>query len=168
MGIIEDNIFANYRKALEAGSLDQAKKAVDLARTLKEKIEQEGFLDYSYEDQINNYIPRKFFEPFPYRYYPKEGVVVVMNFAINLTAGENKLFNLLSSNESYAEKITIVNMENIKMYLWGNESISKNAVRIAIKRLRLKIEPDIKSPQMLISVYNKGYIFLGKRVFDEE
>ena len=59
-------------------------------------------------------------------------------------------------------------MENIKMYLWGNESISKNAVRIAIKRLRLKIEPDIKSPQMLISVYNKGYIFLGKRVFDEE
>ncbi len=166
MGQIEDTIYKNYKFALSEGNIDQAKKAVALAKELKNKTEIEGFLDYPSDNGVTIPIIGKLFEPFPYRYYEQEGVVVIGNSAIHLTNSENKLFYLFSQNETYADTIRLVTKDIIKNYLWQNAEVSYNSVRIAILRLRTKIEHDFKNPQLIIGIYARGYIFLGKRIYD--
>ncbi len=168
MGLIEESIFVVYRKALEEGDVDQAQKAVELASFLKQKVELEGFRDHNITTKVPSPIAGSFFTPYPYRFYPEKGVVVIGNFAVTLTGKENKLFTLFSLNESSGKEIKIVTRFEIKNYLWGNMAISSNAIRIAIRRLREKLEITKDRPQILISVYGRGYIFLGKRVKDSE
>jgi DNA-binding response OmpR family regulator len=163
MGIIEDSIFANYKKALEAGDLEQAQKAVNMAKELKTRVEMQGFIDYSKGKLSNNHAIGDFYDPFPYRYYPEDGIVVVNNSAVNLTKSENKLFYLFSKNETKGTEINIVTESVIKNFLWPEKKVTNNAVRIAVHRLRRKLEPDSEDPQILIGIYNKGYLFLGKR-----
>ena len=167
MGNIEDSIYKNYRKAIEEGRLDQAKKSIEIARYLREKIELESFIDYSLELSTKTFIIENTFEPIPYRYYPDQGIVVIKKSAINLTSGENRLFYLFSANESSFDNTNIISRSELKKYMWGDNA-TKQAVRLAVKRLRDKIEPDKNNPQMIISVYNKGYIFIGKRISDTE
>lgn len=162
MGIIEDSIFSIYKKALEEGNMDQATKAVELMQNLREKVEIHGFKDHA----LGHVSPLigTFFEPFPYRYSESESIVVINQSAILLTKKENKLFKLFSNNESQGSNITVVSHIQIHEHMWESETVSHNALRIAINRLRNKIEPIPEKPQILLNYYEKGYIFLGKNV----
>ena len=121
MGLIEDSIFAIYRKALEEGDIKQAKKAVELASILKQKIENEGFVDRIVKNESIHSIPGSFFKPFPYRYYQEEGVIVFGNSAVSLTTIENRLFSLFASNESTGNNIRIITKKEIRQHLWANK-----------------------------------------------
>ena len=170
MGVIEDTIFENYRRSISKGNIKQAKLAVDLASDLVKKVEGGGFLDYKCRTQRKNAsMDRKnVFKPFPYSYYPREGVVVINNSAINLSYSENKLFYLLSNNESSGTSINIISKEHIIDFMWRGRVVTKAALRTAIQRVRRKIETDAGKPQIIISFYSKGYIFLGNRIIRKE
>ena len=164
MGVVEETLFENFRKALAAGNVDQAKKAVDLVKELKQRIERDGFIDYNNKTGQSFPIMGSFFDCSPYRYYPNKGIIVIDNFAVNLTFSENKLFYLFSQNESNGGNINIITTQQVKNYMWEQASVTNNAVRIAISRLREKIEPQSPTPQIIINVYSKGYVFLGRRI----
>lgn len=168
MGKIEEAILENYKKALQDGNLNQAKVSVHLAKTLRTLIEDEGFTDYDLNGSNSVHVRGDFFQPFPYRYYPSSGVVVIQNSAINLTNSENKLFYLLSQNESHGEKIMIITQKELKNFLWNGRAVTNNALRILIKRLRGKIEHDPANPQIILSYNKKGYIFVGIRINESE
>ncbi|OGM13288.1 hypothetical protein A3H21_04520 [Candidatus Woesebacteria bacterium RIFCSPLOWO2_12_FULL_42_8] len=161
VGIIEDSIFANYKTALEQGDLDQARKAVKFAQELKTMTESGDFVDYPNSSTPEALPPSNFANPFPYKYYESQGVVVMGNAAINLTPKENKLFALFAKNESSGNVIRVITKEQILNCLWATRKVTNNAVRIIVLRLREKIEPDPKQPQIILSSWGKGYIFLG-------
>lgn len=164
MGIIEDTIFTVYQNAVTSGNMDQAEHAVDLVRKLREKIDVHGF-----DDPINPELKRvaltgNFFEPFPYRYEYENGVVVFRNTAILLTKTENHLFWLLTQYETHGLDLKPITHEIIKKHMWNDKNVTGNALRIAIKRIREKIELNKDKPQVLINHYNRGYLFLGKKI----
>ena len=113
VGIIEDSIFANYKTALEQGDLDQARKAVKFAQELKTMTESGDFVDYPNSSTPEALPPSNFANPFPYKYYESQGVVVMGNAAINLTPKENKLFALFAKNESSGNVIRVITKEQI-------------------------------------------------------
>jgi hypothetical protein len=164
MGIIEDTIFTVYREAIASGNMEQAEHAVDLVRKLREKIDVYGF-----DDPINPELERialagTFFEPFPYRYEHENGIVVFRNTAILLTRTENHLFSLFAEFETQGTDIKPITHTAIKKHMWNEKKVTGNALRIAIKRIREKIELNKDNPQILINHYNHGYLFLGKRI----
>lgn len=163
MGIIEDTIFTVYKDALTRGDMNQAEHAVDLVKQLRSKIDIHGFLDPTDEAFQRTNIMGTFFEPFPYRYLEEESVVVFNNSAILLTSSENKLFKLLSSCETNGTDIQLITHDMIKNHMW-EKPVTSNALRIAIKRIRSKIEPQENNPRILINYYNQGYLFLGKQL----
>jgi DNA-binding winged helix-turn-helix (wHTH) protein len=163
MGQIEETILANYQTALRQGDLDQAKRAIELASLLKSKIEADGFLDFSGQSTAVHPILGDIFSPFPYRYYPEDGIVILDKSAINLTDNENKLFSLLSDNESNGRQFNVISRKQIKQTLWPSKNVTNNAVRISVHRLRSKLEPIPDKPRYIINFNHKGYIFLGKR-----
>lgn len=163
MGKIDDSIMENYKKALNDGDLLQASKAVKLAKSLKWLIESENFVDYPSAINSATVIVGSVFKPFPYKYFPESGILVVTKITVNLTATENKLFYFFTQNETHDDNIRIIKTEEIKKYLWPNSTKTNNAVRILIKRLRRKIEPDPYSPQIVLNFNKKGYIFVAQR-----
>jgi DNA-binding winged helix-turn-helix (wHTH) protein len=164
MGTIEEIIFANYKKAMESGDFDQARKALELASVLKTKVEIEGFVDYQSLKAPASLMLGQFFNPFPYKYNYKDRIVELESTVIKLTNNENKLFALFSQNETSGTSIKVIYKKDIKNFLWRNKEVAPSAVRIAILRLRQKIEMNPKSPQIIISYQNSGYLFLGKKV----
>ncbi|OGM27276.1 hypothetical protein A3D00_04045 [Candidatus Woesebacteria bacterium RIFCSPHIGHO2_02_FULL_38_9] len=168
MGKIEDSIFENFRKAIGEGNLAQAEKAIELAKLLRSKVDFEDFIDFktSIDSGITNI--KSFFEPFPYRYYPAEGTVVIGKSGIFLSQRENKLFYFLSQNETNMKVIRIISSQDVKNHLWYGKKVTNNALKMAIRRIRLRIESDPKKPQMLINLYGKGYLFLGNNLAREE
>jgi DNA-binding response OmpR family regulator len=163
MGIIEDSIFTIYKKALEEGNMDQAEKAVELMQNLREKVEIHGFQDYSLKDDMTISVG-SFYNPFPYRFYEEESIVVLEKTAIRLTPLECKLFKLFTDNETSGIEVKPVAYKKIKEHLWEGKDVSSTALRLAIIRLRQKIELNPKYPQIIINFYKRGYLFLGKRV----
>jgi hypothetical protein len=166
MGIIEDTIFTVYREAVAKGAMDQAEHAVDLVRKLREKIDVHGF-----DDPINPDLPRialhgNFFEPFPYRFNYETGIVVFRNTAILLTKTESHLFHLFTQYETQGLTIRLITHEMITKHMWNDKKVTGNALRIAIKRIREKIELDKNNPQVLVNHYDRGYLFLGKQLQD--
>jgi len=55
----------------------------------------------------------------------------------------------------------------IKKHLWNEEETTSNALRLAIKRIRAKLEQNPEKPKILINFYQKGYLFLGRRSEDQ-
>jgi len=163
MGKIEETIFANYRHAMENGDFDQARRALELASTLKGKVEIEGFRDYEGLKTPTSLALGQFFNPFPYKYNYKDAIVELESTVIRLTSTENKLFSLFSQNETHGTNVKVVSKEQINYSLWGGKATG-SAVRIAILRLRSKIEMDPKNPQVIINHHSNGYIFLGDKV----
>lgn len=163
MGIIEDSIFAVYRKALEEGNMEQAQHTVDLVKLLRSKIDAEGFIDL--ETSVDSTpIFGNFFEPYQYRYHEENNMVVIGQSAILLTKSENNFFKLLTENETQGTDMKPITHEMIRAHLWGEKKVTTNALRLSIKRIRAKIEPNPDKPKMFINFYQKGYLFLGKRV----
>lgn len=168
MGIIEDSLFSVYRDALNRGDIEQAEHAVDIMKKLREKVDIYGFVDPQMNLVDQTQVLGSFFTPFPYRYYEAERMLVLEKTAIILTEAENKLFKLFTENETQGMDIKPITNEMIRSHIWGEDNITSNAIRLSIKRIRNKIEPDPSKPKVLINLYQKGYLFLGKRIFDEE
>jgi len=168
MGKIEDSILENYKKALSDGNISQAKKSVELAGVLKNMVESQNFTDY--EDRISSstVIISTFYEPFLYSYNSKYGIVKINKSIINLTKSENKIFYLFSLNETFGTNIKIVRNYDIKSFVWPDKSVSHGAIRILLKRLRRKIEPNPDKPQIIISFNKKGYIFVAKKLHESQ
>ncbi len=164
MGKIEEVIYENYKKAIIDGDYDQAKRATELGKILKAKIEAENFVDYDTLKVPVTKIIGKYFNPFPYKYHQMQGVIELASGAVTLTEQENKLFSLFSQNETQGKSIRVVTKKHIASYMWGEEQVISSLVRINIYRLRNKIEPDPKQPQILISLPSRGYLFLGNKV----
>lgn len=164
MGKIEEIIFENYKHSIEIGNLDQAKKALELANALKQKIESENFNDYDSLKVPSSMVLGKYFNPFPYTYNYKKGLVKLENSVILLTGKENELFNIFSNNQTSGIQINILTKQELINKLWGKKNISKNALRILVHRLRKKIELDHKHPRIIVNLHNKGYVFLGKYI----
>jgi len=164
MGKIEDSILQNYKKSLLHGNVSQAKKSVELVKTLRYMIENQGFEDYEHISKKSLQIIGTLLEPVPYKYYPDQGVVVLFKATISLTETENKLFYLLTQNESHQEDIKIIRKNDIKNFVWPNKDVTNNSVRISIKRLRDKIEPNPETPQILLNFNRKGYVFVAKQI----
>lgn len=157
-------IFENYKKAIIDGNFDQAKRAAKLGKILKSKIETENFIDYESLKVPITQIIGKHFNPFPYKYHPIQATIELATGLIILTRQENKLFSLFSQNETRGKSIKIITKKAISQHMWGSDYAPPALVRINIFRLRAKIEPDPKNPQILISLPHKGYIFLGNKV----
>jgi len=164
MGKIEDLIYENYKKAIAEGDFDQARRAVDLGKVLKTKVETENFIDYGSLKVPVSSVLGSHFNPLPYKYDPLQGLVELSSTSILLSEIENKLFLLFSQNETQGKLIKIVTKNQIARHLWGSEGYSSSAIRINILRLRKKIEPDLKNPQILLSVPSMGYVFLGNKI----
>ena len=163
MGKIEEVILENYRSAIKEGDYDQAKMAVELATQLKNKIDTNGFKDYDSLKLPNAMVLGEFFTPLSYIYDSEAGVVELEGSSIILSKSENKLFKVLEENRSFGKNINIVTKNMLSRLVWDKEKVSNNLIRIAIHRLRKKIEVEPNSPQILLSIPGKGYIFLGNR-----
>ena len=163
MGKIEESIMDNYKRALSLGNLIQARKCVELARNLKLMVEQDAFVDYDFTADTGSLIIGNIFEPFSYKYNPESGTVLIRNMLVSLTSRENRLFFLLSGNETFENNIKIVKREEIKNFVWPEFAVTDNAVRILVRRLRQKIEPNPLLPQILLNYNKKGYVFVAKK-----
>lgn len=163
MGKIEETIYENYKTAIINGNYDQARKAVELGKVLKDKIDNDSFIDYDSLKIPITKIIGKHFNPFPYKYDQIQGIIELASGAITLTETENRLFHLLSQNETKGKSIKIITRYQISRHLWG-KAVSASLVRLTIYRLRKKIEPDANNPQIILSLANKGYLFLGNKV----
>lgn len=162
MGKIDQAIYQNYQLALKKGNVSQAKKAVELARYFKRLVEQAGFIDYKAKKIHYNY---SFQKPITYKYYPTTRYLFINNYQISLTKSESSLFELFLANESSLDRILLVDDKMIKTHLWPNKNVSPQAIRVAIKRLKNKIEQDTSLPELFQNIYSKGYIFWAKRVY---
>lgn len=163
MGKLEDTIYENYRQAIAEGDFEQARMATELGKYLREYIDLKHFKDYNTLKVPASQIIGSYFNPFPYSYDPEKGVVKLDTSVITLTETENRLFYLFSKNETKGTDIKVVTKKEIANHLWGTDEYQKSALRLAIFRLRKKIEPDPNNPQILISLPPRGYIFLGNK-----
>ena len=57
MGKIEEVIYENYKKAIIDGDYDQAKRATELGKILKAKIEAENFVELRHNSVNHPYPP---------------------------------------------------------------------------------------------------------------
>jgi DNA-binding response OmpR family regulator len=162
IGDIEEAIMANYKRAIENGDTYQARMAKELARKLKEFIEIYGFKDIKRMPDSPPVSCLRISRPTQYIYDPESATVTISKKLINLTPTENKLFLLLTQNESTIDKLKILTSEYIRKSIWQKKQVGKSAVRILIKRVRKKIEPNPLNPEILVSYNKKGYIFFAK------
>ncbi|MCS7091991.1 MAG: helix-turn-helix domain-containing protein [Patescibacteria group bacterium] len=164
MGKIEDTIFENYKKAIEQGNIEQAEKALNLAKTLKDLIENHGFIDYTNANQTYPLPATRNFSSLLYKYDYHQACINTQNKQIILTPLENKLFYLFDqkTTDKYENNKILTKIE-IKTALF-RKTFSNSALRIAIHRLRLKLGDIPKNPNIIINFYKTGYIFMGKRL----
>lgn len=81
-------------------------------------------------------------------------IVYKNNTVIPLTKTEFGILKLLASNKGI-----VFNLVQIYENVWGEQSIlhAENTVSVHIKKLREKIEDDIKNPQYIKTVWGVGY-----------
>lgn len=162
LGNIEEAIMANYKRALENGNFTQAGKATELAGKLRDLIEHQGFVDTKKLIDQPRLLSLNIFRPLPYTFDPQSAVVYLFSQVINLTPVENRFFLLLSQNETSFDNIKVLKSSVIKQFVWQNQSVTDNALRILIRRLRKKLEPNPGNPELIINFNRKGYLFLGR------
>lgn len=162
LGNIEEAIMANYKRALENGNFTQAGIATELAGKLRDLIEHRGFVDQKKLADQPRLVSLNVFRPIPYTFDSESAVVYLFNQIINLTPVENRLFLLLSQNETSFDNIKVLKPAVIKQFVWQNRIVTNNALRILVRRLRKKIEPNQANPELIINFNRKGYVFLGK------
>lgn len=153
---------ANYKKALENGNFDQARKATELATKLRELVEFQAFEDTKRLADEARLQVLNIFKPVNYNYDPKSATVRLHNSVVSLTEVENKFFRLLTQNETSFNDIKLIQRHHIKQFVWPNREVTNNAVRILVQRLRKKIEANPAAPELLLNFNRKGYVFLGK------
>ncbi|MBD5405428.1 response regulator transcription factor [bacterium] len=88
-----------------------------------------------------------------YEYNIDTGILKKDNKNIKLTNSEKSLFNYLISNPSQ-----IISRNDIALLLDIND---ERGVDVIITRLRKKIETNIKTPEFILTIRNKGYKFIA-------
>ena len=75
---------------------------------------------------------------------------------IELSKTEQRILYLLTSNPNM-----IITRERLLEWVWpeGTEYVEDNALSVAIRRLRDKLEGDSSNPQYIKTVYGKGYMW---------
>ena len=75
---------------------------------------------------------------------------------IELSKTEQRILYLLISNPN-----RIITRERLLEWVWpeGTEYVEDNALSVAIRRLRDKLEEDSSTPQYIKTVYGKGYMW---------
>ena len=75
---------------------------------------------------------------------------------IELSKTEQRILYLLISNPNI-----IITRERLLEWVWpeGTEYVEDNALSVAIRRLRNKLEDDSSNPQYIKTVYGKGYMW---------
>jgi DNA-binding response OmpR family regulator len=84
-------------------------------------------------------------------------VVIGGQEAITLTPKEMHILRVLMANSGQ-----IVKRDQLLAEVWNDNSNSSNLVDVYIRRLRHKLEDDIKRPRHILSVRGVGYKFNGK------
>lgn len=76
--------------------------------------------------------------------------------SIELSKTEQRILYLLISNPNL-----IITRERLLEWVWpeGTEYVEDNALSVAIRRLRDKLEDDSSNPQYIKTVYGKGYMW---------
>ena len=76
--------------------------------------------------------------------------------SIELSKTEQRILYLLISNPNI-----IITRERLLEWVWpeGTEYVEDNALSVAIRRLRDKLEDDSSNPQYIKTVYGKGYMW---------
>lgn len=76
--------------------------------------------------------------------------------SIELSKTEQRILYLLTSNPNI-----IITRERLLEWVWseGTEYVEDNALSVAIRRLRDKLEEDSSNPQYIKTVYGKGYMW---------
>lgn len=76
--------------------------------------------------------------------------------SIELSKTEQRTLYLLTSNPNI-----IITRERLLEWVWpeGTEYVEDNALSVAIRRLRDKLEDDSSNPQYIKTVYGKGYMW---------
>lgn len=99
---------------------------------------------------------------------PNKDILTIENLSINISAHtvtiDNKNIHLTKTEFgilSYLaqNKGIVLNLEQIYTHVWGEESIlnAESTVSVHIKKLREKIEIDIKHPKYIKTVWGIGY-----------
>ena len=88
-----------------------------------------------------------------YEYNTDTGILKKDNKNIKLTNSEKSLFNYLISNPEQ-----IISRNDIALLLDIND---ERGVDVIITRLRKKIETNIKTPEFILTIRNKGYKFIA-------
>ena len=90
--------------------------------------------------------------------------VYIRNKAVNLTYLEYQILLLLASNPK-----KIFSIQNIYESIWNEPyfTSSSNTVMVHIRNIRAKIELDNKKPEIIATVWGKGYK-IGKKYADKE
>lgn len=76
--------------------------------------------------------------------------------AIELSKTEQRILYLLISNPNF-----IITRERLLEWVWpeGTEYVEDNALSVAMRRLRDKLEDNSSNPQYIKTVYGKGYMW---------
>mgnify|MGYP003347437173 CR=1 FL=1 len=98
-------------------------------------------------------------EPTPLRFDAQNGALEIADRTIRLTGVERKLVALL-----YARLGEPLTHSEIREGVWGaGWDGGDEALRVAINRLRKKLEANQRRPKVLISVRGVGYRLVGAR-----
>jgi DNA-binding response OmpR family regulator len=161
MGKIEETIIENYRHALKRNDLEQANRALGLIKNLKTQIENSGFVDYVSDSQVQSASTHYTPLIFEYDFDPEYMIIYSASKVINLTALESELFAYFEIRRSTHEKLVLISKQELRNIF---SKKSDEAIRVALHRLRKKIEPDHQNPTVIINYQQKGYIFMGNPV----
>lgn len=80
------------------------------------------------------------------------GRVYIENDEVELTATEWKLLQYLVRNEN-----KVIPMEVLARMVWGLNFVEKSTIKMCIRRVRMKIGDDTKSPKLIRSHRGRGY-----------
>lgn len=86
--------------------------------------------------------------------YPGRKQVLLGGNEVSLTAKEYQLLEYFMRNQGQ-----VLTMDNLLQAVWGldGEFVSENTVSVTIRRLRKKIEPDMRRPVYIRNVFGLGY-----------
>lgn len=95
----------------------------------------------------------------PFRFDFGRMVFEKNNAAVELSKTEQKLLSLLVQNKGKT-----LRRETLSEGVWrdGTEYVDENALSVAIRRLRGKLEDDPSNPEYIRTVFGVGYVWAGK------
>ena len=134
-------------KGLESGADDYITKPFSLM-VLRARIR--ALLRRNFARDVSEYKDSNFLFRFETMEFYKNGT------PIELSKTEQRILLLLISNPNI-----IITRERLLEWVWneGREYVEDNALSVAIRRLRDKLENDSSTPQYIKTVYGKGYMW---------